>query len=166
VCEFSESTVESREQSLQTQLSGVSSAATKAQAERGVEAARADLASGYGVDFGFIKSLGSPGGLDGVKLRYAVVADDGRQADIDVVVSGTALAMLGHVQSRESVDESIQAWISVLPAQEGGLDLALARSLHAPPGAASDLSQQPRSVYGPLTETIGSRAAKSSGLRA
>ncbi len=110
--ELPENTVQKREQSLRCQLAGVSQAATKAEAERGVEAARADLASsGYGVGFGFIKSFGSPGGLDGVKLLYAVVADDGRQADIHVVVSGTALATLGYDPFPATVDDDLQTWI-------------------------------------------------------
>jgi len=107
VSELPENTVESREQSLQLELQGVSQAATKAEAERGVEAARADLESGYGVGFGFIKSFGSPDGLDGVKLLYAVVADDGRQANIHVVVTRTALA----IRFADTIDESLQEWI-------------------------------------------------------
>jgi hypothetical protein len=111
VSELPENTVESREQSLQLQLQGVSQAATKAEAERGVEAARADLESGYGVGFGFIKSFGSPDGLDGVKLLYAVVADDGRQANIHVVVTGTALATLGYARFPNTIDASLAKWI-------------------------------------------------------
>jgi hypothetical protein len=110
VSELRENTVESRKQSLQLQLQDVSQAATKAKAERGVEAARADLESGYGVGFGFIKSFGSPGGLDGVKLLYAVVAD-GRQANIHVIVSGTALGTLGCDPFQATVDDNLQKWI-------------------------------------------------------
>lgn len=106
-----ENTVESRERSLRLQLDGVSQAATKAEAEGGVEAARADLSSGYGVGFGLIKSFGSPNGLDGIKLLYAVVDDDGRQADIHVVVTGSALAMLGYARSPDTIDDSLQKWI-------------------------------------------------------
>lgn len=109
--ELPENTVQKREQSLRCQLAGVSQAATNAEAERGVEAARADLASGYGVGFGLIKSFGSPGGLDGIKLLCAVVADDGRQANIHVVVTRTALATLGYAQFPGTIDESLQEWI-------------------------------------------------------
>lgn len=102
-----ENTVEARERSLRLQLDGMSQAATKAEAQGGVKAARADLRSGYGVGFGLIKSFGSPDGLDGIKLLYAVVAEDGREANIHVVVTGTALAMLGY----DTIDESLQRWI-------------------------------------------------------
>ena len=109
--ELPENTVQKREQSLRCQLAGVSQAATAAEARRGVNAARADLSSGYGVGFGFIRSFGSPAGLDGIKLLYAVVADDGAQANIHVIVTGTALARLGYDRLPATADDDLQKWI-------------------------------------------------------
>ena len=84
---------------MQVQLAGDSSAVTREEAEAGLAAAHADLeggrGEGYGVGFGFVKSFGSPRGLDGVRVEFAVT-DGVRVANLHAVISGgdaSALSM-------------------------------------------------------------------------
>jgi hypothetical protein len=108
-----ENTVEAREESMRVQLAGVFSAVTREEAEAGLAAARADIesgrGSGYGVGFGFVKSFGSPNGLDGIRVEFAIT-DGERVANVHATVSGTQLSMLGKARSAPTDDE-ILTWM-------------------------------------------------------
>jgi hypothetical protein len=89
--EAGENTVEAREESMRAQLAGASSAVTADEAAAALAAAQRDLAegrgAGYGVGFGYVKNFGSPRGLDGIRLEYALTDGD-RVANLHVIISG------------------------------------------------------------------------------
>jgi hypothetical protein len=108
----SENTVQAREQSMQLQLAGGSAAVTVAEATAGLEEARRELAgrgAGYDVGFGYVKNFGSPRGLDGVRLEYAVT-DGERVANVHAIISGTRLGILGYSRAIEEPDVKLRAW--------------------------------------------------------
>lgn len=98
---------------MRVQLAGVSSAVRREEAEVGVAAARADVENGrgsaYGVGFGFVKALGSPRGLDGIRVEFAIT-DGERVANLHAIVSGSQLAMLGQ-PGRIATDGEMIAWM-------------------------------------------------------
>jgi hypothetical protein len=107
-----ENTVEAREQSLQLQLDGGSAAVTTDEAAAGLAAARQELGgkgAGYGLGFGYVKNFGSPRGLDGIKLEYAITDGD-RIANVHAVISGTRLSMLGYGRGIDELDDELHAW--------------------------------------------------------
>jgi hypothetical protein len=70
-----EATVEAREASMQLQLDGGSVAVTAEDASIGLTGPQQELVcrgAGYGLGFGYVANFGSPRGLDGVRLEYAV----------------------------------------------------------------------------------------------
>ncbi len=107
-----ENTVEAREESMRLQLGGGSAAVTAEEAAAGLAAAEHELeqgrGSGYGVGFGYVKNFGSPRGLDGIRLEYAI-ADGERVANVHAIISGTRLSILGYERSAEP-DERLLAW--------------------------------------------------------
>jgi hypothetical protein len=106
-----ENTVEAREESMRLQLAGGSAAVTAGEAAAGLAEAQRELAgrgAGYCVGFGYVKSFGSPGGLDGIKLEYAIT-DGERVANLHAIVSGTRLSMLGYGEVEEP-DEKLRTW--------------------------------------------------------
>jgi hypothetical protein len=123
-----ENTVEAREESMRVQLAGASPAVTADQAAAGLAEAERELVegrgSGYGVGFGYVKNFGSPRGLDGIRLEYAIT-DGERVANVHVIISGTRLATLGYKRWPGEPDERLRAW-----ALDGLYDLAgrIARS--------------------------------------
>jgi len=107
-----ENTVEAREQSMQLQLDGGSAALTADDAVRGLAAAEQELAgrgAGYGLGFGYVKNFGSPRGLDGIRLEYAIT-DGVRTANLHVIISGTRLAILGYDRAVAVPDEALRGW--------------------------------------------------------
>jgi hypothetical protein len=108
-----EDTVAAREESMRVQLAGASSAVTAAEAAAGLAAAERELAggrgSGYGVGLGYVKNFGSPSGLDGIKLEYAIT-DGERVANVHAIISGTRLAILGYHRTVEKPDEQLHEW--------------------------------------------------------
>jgi hypothetical protein len=64
---------------------------------------------GYGIGFGYVKNFGSPRGLDGIKLEYALTDGD-RIANVHAIISGTRLAILGHHRTVEEPDEQLLDW--------------------------------------------------------
>jgi hypothetical protein len=111
VVDAAENTVEAREESMQVQLAGASSAVTREDAEVGIAAARTDIksgrGSGYGVGFGFVKSFGSPKGLDGIRIEFAIT-DGERVANVHAIVSGSELSMLGKGRFSATDDEVLE----------------------------------------------------------
>jgi hypothetical protein len=111
--EAGENTVAAREESMRVQLAGASAAVTADEAEAGLAAAQHDLAegrgAGYGVGLGYVKNFGSPRGLDGIKLEYAL-SDGDRVANVHAVISGSRLAMLGYHRTLEEPDEQLLGW--------------------------------------------------------
>jgi hypothetical protein len=70
-----EATVEAREASMQLQLDSGSVAVTAEDASIGLTGPQQELVcrgAGYGLGFGYVANFGSPRGLDGVRLEYAV----------------------------------------------------------------------------------------------
>lgn len=98
---------------MRVQLAGDSSAVPRAEAEAGLAAAREDIengrGSGYGIGFGFVKTFGSPNGLDGVRVEFAIT-DGERCANLHAIVSGSQLAMLGQ-PGRIATDDEMIAWM-------------------------------------------------------
>src|SRR5262249_30580458 len=98
---------------MRVQLAGASAAVTADEAQAGLAAPQDDLAEGrgggYGVGFGYVKSFGSPRGLDGIKLEYAL-SDGDRVANVHAVISGSRLAMLGYHRTLEEPDEQLLGW--------------------------------------------------------
>jgi hypothetical protein len=107
-----ENTVQAREESMRAQLAGTSAAVTAEEAAAGLAAAERELAqgrgAGYGVGFGYVKNFGSPGGLDGIRLEYALT-DGERFANLHTIISGTRLALLGYRRTLEDPDEQLHA---------------------------------------------------------
>lgn len=108
-----ENTVEAREKSMRVQLAGTSAAVTAAEAAAGLAEAERELAAGrgagYSVGFGYVKNFGSPRGLDGIRLEYAII-DRERVANVHAIISGTRLAILGYHRTLEEPDEPLRAW--------------------------------------------------------
>lgn len=107
-----ENTVEARERSMQLQLDGRSSAVTAARAADGLAEAQQELASrgaGYELGFGYVKSFGSPRGLDGILFEYAIT-DGERVANVHAIISGTRLGILGYSRATDELDEKLRAW--------------------------------------------------------
>jgi hypothetical protein len=107
-----ENTVEAREESMHLQLAGGSAAVTAAEADAGLAEAQRELVgrgAGYGIGFGYVKNFGSPRGLDGIKLEYAIT-DGERVANVHAIISGTRLAVLGYGRAVEGPDEKLRAW--------------------------------------------------------
>lgn len=107
-----ENTVEEREGSMRLQLAGGSAAVTATEAASGVDAAHQELAgraAGHGVGFGYVKGFGSPGGLDGIKLEYAIT-DGKRVANVHAIVGGTRLSILGYDRAVAEPDERLRKW--------------------------------------------------------
>jgi hypothetical protein len=122
-----ENTVEAREQSMQLQLQGGSAAVTAEESSRGLAEAQQELAgrgTGYALGFGYVKNFGSPRGLDGVRLEYAIT-DGARTANVHVIISGTRLATLGFSRGLEEPDEEVRGWVLDQLYQAAG---AIARS--------------------------------------
>ena len=109
-----ENTVEAREESIRVQLAGDSAAVTADEAAAGLATAQRDLAegrgAGYGVGFGYVTNFGSPRGLDGIKLEYALTDGGDRIANVHAIISGTRLAMLGYHRTVEEPDEQLLDW--------------------------------------------------------
>jgi hypothetical protein len=78
-----ENTVEAREGSMRLQLAGApGAAATAGEAAAGLAEAQRELAgrrAGYGLGFGYVKNFGSPRGLDGIRLEFAITDGEGRE---------------------------------------------------------------------------------------
>jgi hypothetical protein len=105
-----ENTVDAREASMRLQLGGGSSAVTADEAAAGLAAAHRELADrGYSVGFGYVKNFGSPNGLDGIKLEYAIT-DGKRVANVHAIISGTRLAILGYGLGVDETDENVRTW--------------------------------------------------------
>jgi hypothetical protein len=98
---------------MQVQLAGNSSGVTREEAEAGLAAARADLesgrGSGYVLGFGFVKNIGSPRGLDGLQVEFAITDGD-RVANLHAVISGSRMSMLGKQRLGE-VDNKVLDWM-------------------------------------------------------
>jgi hypothetical protein len=108
-----ENTVQAREESMQLQLAGGSAAVTADEAISGLTEAQQELAgrgAGYGMGFGYVKNFGSPRGLDGIRLEYAIT-DGVRVANLHVVISGTRLGIRGLSRAIEEPDEELRAWV-------------------------------------------------------
>ena len=56
-----------------------------------------------------MKNFGSPRGLDGIKLEYAVTDGD-RVANVHAIISGTRLAMLGYPRVPDEADGQLLDW--------------------------------------------------------
>ena len=56
-----------------------------------------------------MKNFGSPRGLDGIKLEYAIT-DGERVANVHAIISGTRLAILGYGRALEEPGEKLQTW--------------------------------------------------------
>jgi hypothetical protein len=110
--EAGENTVEAREESMRVQLAGASAAVTADEAAAALAAAHRDFAegrgAGYGVGFGYVKNFGSPRGLDGIKLEYALTDGD-RVANLYAIISGTRLSILGN-RTVEEPDAQLLEW--------------------------------------------------------
>jgi hypothetical protein len=107
-----ENTVEAREESMSLQLAGGSAAVTAGEAAAGLAEAQRQLTgrgAGYGVGVGYVKNFGSPRGLDGIKLEYAIT-DGERVANVHAIISGTRLSILGYGRALEEPDEKLQTW--------------------------------------------------------
>jgi hypothetical protein len=111
--EADENTVEAREESMRVQLAGASAAVTADEAAVALAAAQRDFAegrgAGYGVGFGYVKNFGSPRGLDGIKLEYALTDGD-RIANLHAIISGTQLAILGYHRTVEEPNAQLLDW--------------------------------------------------------
>jgi hypothetical protein len=98
---------------MRTQLAGTSAAVTAEEAAAGLAAAERELAqgrgAGYGIGFGYVKNFGSPRGLDGIRLEYALT-DGERVANVHAIISGTRLSILGYHRALEEPDKQLQAW--------------------------------------------------------
>lgn len=98
---------------MRTQLAGASAAVSAEEAAAGLAAAQRDLAegrgAGYGVGFGYVKNFGSPSGLDGIMLEYALT-DGVRIANAHAIISGTRLSILGYHRTAEAPDEQLLGW--------------------------------------------------------
>jgi hypothetical protein len=88
-------------------------AVTADDAATGLAAAERELAegrgAGYGVGFGYVKSFGSPRGLDGIRLEYAFT-DGERVANVHAVISGPRLALLGYHRTLDEPDAPLHDW--------------------------------------------------------
>jgi hypothetical protein len=108
-----ENTVEAREESMRMQLAGASAAVTAEEAAAGLAAADRELAegrgAGYGVGFGYVTNFGSPRGLDGIRLEYALT-DGQRVANVHAIISGTRLALLDYHRTIQELDEQLHDW--------------------------------------------------------
>lgn len=108
-----ENTVAAREESMRMQLAGASAAVTADKAVAGLAAAERELAegrgAGHGVGFGYVKNFGSPRGLDGIRLEYALT-DGERAANVHAIISGTRLALLGYHRTLDEPDEQLDDW--------------------------------------------------------
>lgn len=95
------------------QLAGASAAVTAEEAAAGLAAADRELAEGrgasYGVGFGYVTNFGSPRGLDGIRLEYALT-DGQRVANVHAIISGTRLALLGYQRTIQELDEQLHDW--------------------------------------------------------
>jgi hypothetical protein len=108
-----ENTVKAREASMQLQLDGGSAAVTAEDAARGLTEAQRELAgrgAGHGLGFGYVMNFGSPRGLDGVRLEYAVT-DGVRTANLHVVISGPRFGILGFSRGMEDPEEKLRDWV-------------------------------------------------------
>jgi hypothetical protein len=79
---------------------------------RGLADAQQELAgrgAGYALGFGYVKNFGSPRGLDGIRLEYAIT-DGVRTANLHVIISGTRLAILGYSRVVDEHDEELLTW--------------------------------------------------------
>lgn len=108
-----ENTVEAREESIRVQLAGASAAVSAAEAHGGTEEAMREVTegrgAGYEVGFGYVKSF-DRSGADGIQLEY-VITDGTRVANLHVIVSRTALSVLGLDTWMTEADEELQAWV-------------------------------------------------------
>lgn len=119
-----ENTVEAREESMRVQLAGP---VTAEEAAAGLAAAKRELAqgrgSGHSLAFGYVKNFGSPRGLDGVRLEYAIT-DGERVANVHTIISGTRLSMLGYERTTEP-GEGLLSWaLDQLYQQAGSIPLS------------------------------------------
>lgn len=64
---------------------------------------------GYGVGFGYVTSFGSPNGLDGIKLEYAI-SDGERVANIHAIISATRLTILSHKHGAADPEAALHVW--------------------------------------------------------
>ena len=96
---------------MRLQLAGGSAAVTAAEAAAGLTEAQRELATrgAGGLGFGYVKSFGSPRGLDGIRLEYAITDGD-RIANVHAIISGTRLAALGFWPVGDELDEALRAW--------------------------------------------------------
>lgn len=98
---------------MRVQLAGASAAVTADEAATGLAAAERELAegrgAGYGVGFGYVTSFGSPRGLDGIRLEYALT-DGERAANVHAIISGTRLALLGYPRTLDEPDAPLHDW--------------------------------------------------------
>jgi hypothetical protein len=110
--DLAENTVQAREESMRVQLAGASSAVSAAEARVGVDEARREVTqgrgAGYEVGFGYVKSF-DRSGADGIELEY-VITDGTRVANLHVIVSRTALSVLGLDTWMTEADEKLRAW--------------------------------------------------------
>jgi hypothetical protein len=108
-----ENTATAREESMRAQLAGASAADTADAAATGLAAAERELSegrgAGYGVGFGYVKNFGSPRGLDGIRLEYALT-DGERAANVHAIISGTRLALLGYQRTLDEPDAPLHDW--------------------------------------------------------
>jgi hypothetical protein len=108
-----ENTVEAREESMRVQLAGASAAVSAAEAHVGIEEAMREATEGRGADyevgFAYVKSF-DQSGADGIKLEY-VITDGTRVANMHVIVSRTALSVLGLDTWMTEADEELRAWV-------------------------------------------------------
>lgn len=108
-----ENTVEAREDSMRVQLAGSSAAVRAAEANAGVEEAMREVTegrgAGYEVGFAYVKSF-DRSGADGIKLESAIT-DGTRVANLHVIVSRTALSVLGLDTWMTEADEELRAWV-------------------------------------------------------
>jgi hypothetical protein len=86
---------------------------TAEDAARGLTEAQRESAgrgAGSGLGLGHVTNFGSPRGLDGIRLEYAIT-DGERTANLRVVISGTRLAILGFSRSVEEPDAEPRSWV-------------------------------------------------------
>jgi hypothetical protein len=56
-----------------------------------------------------VKNFGSPRGLDGIRLEYALT-DGGRVANVHAIISGTRVALLGYDRMLDEADGPLHDW--------------------------------------------------------
>jgi hypothetical protein len=122
-----ENTVEAREESMRVQLTGASAAVTAEEAAAGLAAAEREFTDGrgrgHGIAFGYVKNFGSPRGLDGIRLEYALT-DGERVANMHAIISGTRLSVLEAERTTEP-GEGLLSWaLDQLYEQAGSIPIS------------------------------------------